>query len=57
MKSIEYYFLMVIVGLCFVFTSCENEYEVPAAGTTLQNDCIKRSLGPNLVGKCTPLVT
>ena len=50
MKSIEYYFLMVIVGLCFVFTSCENEYEVPAAGTTLQNDCIKRSLGPNLVG-------
>lgn len=40
-----------IVALVVVFTACqEDEYEVPKGETHLQNDVIKRSLGPNVVG-------
>ena len=28
----------------------KEEYAIPAAGTELSNDCIKRTLGPNIVG-------
>ena len=34
-----------------MITSCnDDDYSIPTAGTQLQNDCIKRSLGPNVVG-------
>lgn len=37
--------------LFFFFTACEEkEYAIPAAKTELQNDVIKRSLGPNVNG-------
>lgn len=49
--QLKYYSLIFIAGLMLLFASCkQEEYEIPAAGTTLQNDCIKRSLGPNVVG-------
>jgi len=41
-------FLMVVVLL---FGSCKDkEYAIPLPKTGLNNDCIKRSLGPNIVG-------
>lgn len=44
--------LIWLAAIILLFSSCqEKEYMVPAAGTDLQNDCIKRSLGPNLVGQ------
>ena len=48
LKYLNFIFLMS-VGL--LLASCQDEeYSIPAAGTDLQNDCIKRSLGPNVVG-------
>ncbi|RYZ48166.1 MAG: DUF4466 domain-containing protein, partial [Sphingobacteriales bacterium] len=41
---------MVLVSAAF--TSCEKDpYELPVAPEGLQNDAIKRSLGPNIVGQ------
>ncbi len=49
---LKYYSLVFIICLTFLFTACQDEeYAIPAAGTELQNDCIKRSLGPNLSGR------
>lgn len=49
---LKYYSLLSIICLTFLFTACQDdEYAIPAAGTELQNDCIKRSLGPNLSGR------
>lgn len=49
---LKYYSLLSIICLTFLFTACQDdEYVIPAAGTELQNDCIKRSLGPNLSGR------
>lgn len=43
--------LLWILVLPVVFSACEDEeYAIPTAKTELQNDVIKRSLGPNLVG-------
>ena len=42
--------LSVICLASFLFVSCSDEYEVPDGVTKLTNDCIKRSLGPNVVG-------
>jgi len=39
------FFLSVIL-----FLSCEEEYTLPVARTDFRNDCIKRSLGPNVEG-------
>lgn len=37
--------------MALMIMSCEkDEYSIPEAPSGLQNDCIKRSLGPNLVG-------
>jgi hypothetical protein len=48
LKYLNFIFLMSVVLL---LASCQDEeYSIPAAGTDLQNDCIKRSLGPNVVG-------
>lgn len=49
--QLKYYSLLFLASLALLFTACQQkEYSVPAAGTELQNDCIKRSLGPNVVG-------
>ena len=43
------FFISVLAGL--FLTSCEDEeYAIPVLPSGLQNDCIKRSLGPNVVG-------
>jgi Domain of unknown function (DUF4466) len=45
----HFVFLMCSVTLV---TSCtDDEYKLPTAKNELQNDCIKRSIGPNLVGR------
>lgn len=48
--QLKYYSLLILLP-AILFTSCqEEEYALPAAKTNFQNDCIKRSLGPNVVG-------
>lgn len=48
---LKYYSLIPIMFLIMFISACqEDEYAIPAAGTDLQNDCIKRTLGPNVVG-------
>lgn len=47
--QLKYYSLLILLP-AILFTSCqEEEYALPAAKTNFQNDCIKRSLGPNVV--------
>jgi hypothetical protein len=49
--QLKYYSFIFFACLALLFTACkQEEYAIPAAGTELQNDCIKRSLGPNVVG-------
>lgn len=49
-KQLKYYNLLALVCLTFIFISCgDDDYALPSGGKDLQNDCIKRSLGPNLV--------
>lgn len=51
-KLFKYYNLLTLMCLSFLFVSCgDDDYALPSGGTNLQNDCIKRSLGPNLVGE------
>jgi hypothetical protein len=50
MKSKYIYLLPGLLLLLIFAVSCEDDqYEVPTAKQALQNDCIKRTLGPNLV--------
>jgi hypothetical protein len=45
------YFSLLPLILIIFFNSCTNdEYTVPVGKTGLNNDCIKRTLGPNIVG-------
>ena len=47
----KYFGLIPLVLVLIVFFSCKNEeYSVPLGKTGLNNDCIKRTLGPNIVG-------
>jgi hypothetical protein len=48
----KYFSLAFLMVLVIFFVSCEKEeeYAVPVAKTELQNDCIKRTIGPNVVG-------
>lgn len=49
--QLKYNSFIFFACLALVFTACQQEkYSIPAAGTELQNDCIKRTLGPNVVG-------
>lgn len=49
--QLKYYIISLLMLSVLFLNSCqEEEYAVPAAKTELQNDCIKRTLGPNLVG-------
>jgi hypothetical protein len=50
MKSKYIHLLPGIFLLCMLLVACQDDqYEVPVAKREFQNDCIKRSLGPNLV--------
>lgn len=41
----------IFIGLFLFMTSCEDDkYEIPGTESGLQNDCIKRTLGPNVAG-------
>ncbi|HOI47738.1 MAG TPA: DUF4466 family protein [Prolixibacteraceae bacterium] len=47
----KYYSITLLLLLVVFFNACkEEEYALPEAKTQLQNECIKRSLGPNVVG-------
>lgn len=50
--KLKYYSLMTLLCMSLCFGACTEDwaYKVPNAKTELQNDCIKRTLGPNLVG-------
>jgi len=49
--KLKYFNFIFLISMALMVASCqEDEYSIPAAGTDLQNDCIKRSLGPNVVG-------
>lgn len=42
---------IIILSLVLIFISCESDdYTVPEANTEFRNDCIKRTLGPNVIG-------
>lgn len=44
--------ICMLVCLPMLWTACEdNEYQVPDGVDTLTDDCLKRSVGPNLVGQ------
>src|SRR3954466_12621795 len=51
MKLKYSYYSTVLLSFVLLMTACKDEeYELPTAKNELQNDCIKRSLGPNVVG-------
>jgi len=46
-----FYSLSLLVSCLFILSACqEDDYSVPTAKSGLQNDCIKRTLGPNITG-------
>lgn len=51
MKRRYFYYATLLLSLILVVNACsEEEYAIPTPKSGLQNDCIKRSIGPNLVG-------
>src|SRR6478735_4592700 len=50
MKRYFYHAIGLLLLVFFVVACEDDEYAVPTAKNEFQNDCIKRSLGPNLVG-------
>lgn len=51
MKNISFKVLMPLMLLALCLGACkEEEYAIPTASDKLQNDLIKRSLGPNIIG-------
>ena len=41
----------LMLAMVILITACEDEkYEIPKVKNELQNDCIKRSIGPNVIG-------
>jgi hypothetical protein len=45
-------FLLILLPVFLLAMGCSDDgYEVPTAKNALQNDCIKRTLGPNLIGQ------
>ncbi|MEO5995891.1 MAG: DUF4466 family protein [Chitinophagaceae bacterium] len=50
-KSLYFNYSLLLVVLLLAAVGCKKEtYSLPIANTTLQNTCIKRTLGPNIVG-------
>jgi len=51
MKKLSFKILMSFMLLALFLGACkEEEFQIPTASDKLQNDLIKRSLGPNIVG-------
>jgi len=51
MKRKYFHYINFLLTIMLFVSACkEEEYKTPEAGTTFQNDCIKRSMGPNIVG-------
>lgn len=49
--KLNYNSLSLFIGLVLLMTACEEDkYAIPGTESGLQNDCIKRTLGPNVVG-------
>jgi hypothetical protein len=49
--QLKYYSLTLLTILVVFFTACqEDKYSIPTLDGGLHNDCIKRTLGPNVVG-------
>jgi len=47
----KYYLIPLLLLAVVFFNSCtDEEYALPTAKTEFQNDCIKRTLGPNVAG-------
>ncbi len=52
MKRTYLFNLSFLLAVIFLLSSCEEEeYAIPTTKDALQNDVLKRSLGPNLVGQ------
>lgn len=52
-KKVKFYKILTFICATLLIVSCsDDDYSVPGgrSGSDLQNDCIKRSLGPNIVG-------
>ncbi|WP_031526968.1 DUF4466 family protein [Dyadobacter crusticola] len=50
MKHTYLYYFLVLIGLVSLSSCEEEEYAIPTLKQELQNDVIKRTIGPNLVG-------
>jgi len=49
--QLKYYSLTLLTILVIFFTACQDDkYSLPTLDGGLHNDCIKRTLGPNVVG-------
>lgn len=49
--QLKYYSLLLLMFAVIFFTACQDEeYSLPTLEGGLHNDCIKRTLGPNVVG-------
>lgn len=47
----KYVIFVWVMAIAVIFAACqEEEYALPEAKTHLQNDCIKRTIGPHVVG-------
>lgn len=53
MRSTYFQYTLLLSSFFLTLTGCvkDKDYEVPVAKNELQNDCIKRTLGPNMVGQ------
>ncbi|RZK42702.1 MAG: DUF4466 domain-containing protein [Pedobacter sp.] len=52
MKLIYTLRISVLISLLLYLAACQKkQYEIPTLSQDLQNDCIKRSLGPNVAGQ------
>lgn len=51
MRQLYYGVIFVFISITFFYACEEEEYTVPEAKTEFQNDCIKRSITPNITGQ------
>src|SRR3982751_4809428 len=52
MRRFYFHYTAVILAAMLFMTACKKEsYSLPTAKDALQNDLIKRTLGPNIVGQ------
>lgn len=42
--------LLLVISPILLYSCSEKDYEIPEGNTSLHNDCIKRSIGPNIIG-------